>query len=71
MTHAEAVQRIEEIERELMRLFKIDKSSWTEAQLEELTNRKIDLALDQEEARYCLDKSHKMHLDRNAFIAKK
>jgi hypothetical protein len=62
MSHAAAVQRLEEIERQRLDLFNLDRSAWTSAQWDAQTDKLIRLAELEQEARLSLERSHKMHL---------
>jgi hypothetical protein len=60
MTHAEAVQRLEDIDRVRLKLFRLDKTSWTVAQWEKLTERKAHLARLEQEAQFCIDVTQRL-----------
>jgi hypothetical protein len=62
MTHAEAIQRLEEIERQRLDLFNVDKSGWTAADRDRHTYELIRLAQLEQLARLALNKSHPLHL---------
>jgi hypothetical protein len=66
MTPTEAVQRLEEIERERLVLQKSDRSWWSLERWAEHREKLVQLHELEHECRYCLDRGHPMHLDRPA-----